>query len=554
MSKNANNKNTRNRSNSNRGKGSRTSKPNRNSNNNKGREQYDSEFKNVAGKFDSNKGGDNDYEWYSQFPEVIDSANKIPFTYANGMELGDLGVGSKYWLPSLPGIMTLQYYGHFGHNLSADAPINMAARNMYNIMRRNKSGTSYYEAPDLMVYLCAASELKALFAELRRVYGIMNISTPVNKYIARHIVNALGYDYEDLLKNFALFRSFYNLSVRKVQSFVVPGTLRLAVRREWMNENIFTDGDTLKAQMYVFKPKGYWVFSDTAQDTGSALWYYAPPATGANGKRNYADIMATVRTLIDPITGSTMFSKISADIDFVFSGKTVSIPLIAEDYQTNLTYSREVLSQIENATNIASIMYDGAVASDTMPPEISGTWLKQNLSNLTKGSYLQYVGAIKPKTATNLQSRYLTSKMLNIHDDPNPQMAAIASRLVTLTSKTTTPYFTGGTETLVGCTMYVRSESDPLSSYDLNVSMDSEMDILTICETIQAWTTFDWAPALSLNAVTQGLPNGRTYALADYSKVGLLDFNTLNNLSEACNLSLYTVKQEATQNSASAEL
>jgi len=307
--------------------------------------------------------GGNDPEWYNKHPDLVRDSSSIWFNRRLGTKfhnysdyitpggtsvVGRFGTsGTDYSGDALPGFMIYYYLPGPGVSTGSDSAINVAAQSLYAKIRIDNSGAKNYEAPDLMMYLLAMDEVVQWWANLIRIYGLMNAFSATNNYLPKHIVTAMGYNFDDLQANLANFRAHINSIPRWLSKFYIPGNLDIFKRHIWMSQFMFLDSANDQAQFYIFRNSGYRIWDDT---TGTL---HRSNLNVAN-KLTYAQIVDITSSILTPILASEDFGLISGDIRKSWGDMVYAWQLMPEDYITQSFYDPNVLSMIENAvvTNV----------------------------------------------------------------------------------------------------------------------------------------------------------------------------------------------------------
>lgn len=268
-------------------------------------------------------------------------------------------VGTRYQMTD--GIMVFEWVPTVGVNSDsnkATTPLNMAVKALYSEIRHANSGARNYEASDLGIYLMAADSLYNVYYDMLRVYGALRTFTPNNRYYPRSLVTALGYDFDDLTRNQANFLFYMQNFAAKLKEFAIPSVMRLFTRHMRYNSVIYTDGDTDKSQLYLFRQKVFFSYEKVDQVKG--LTPLTVPATGGDvsattfhdGKQTtFADISGFADRLLNAFMNSDDVALISGDIIKAFGDASVNtLPLADLNYTTPIVKDDGMLTTINNLT------------------------------------------------------------------------------------------------------------------------------------------------------------------------------------------------------------
>lgn len=486
------------------------------------------------------KGGDNDWTWYARTPELVRSYASYPFGVATGnfMQYGIPNMDSI----SVPGIMAYYFGPAIGEATNEISPVNVAMRQLYSDVRHKNSGSTNYDAPDLMMYILAMDSPYMYISFLRRLYGVMMNYSVLNRYTPKALVSAMMVDFDDVQQHLPELLGYINqLSAKVAGSLCIPNGMSYMARHTWMCSGIYTDSSTSKAQMYLYVPESYYQFKVVEQDPGGYVSSLQPVRFGFPGTTymTYSQLVSFGNALVNPLLANEDINIMSGDILKAYGmGGIVSIPQTPDTYQVLPEYNTEVLSQMENATVFNSSGYDSVI---------------QNTS--IGGGYLTYGGIRSlgytistPLTVPEDQLATLATiakqkKLLNFHwEHPTPENVLVATRLSTCANQTTavqsgnTISISGnypiGSELVCGCRIWFYNGMD---SRVLNSSSYSTLYPVTqvtnfAYQELGLLSIFDWHPAvLPINITSNGVITGYV-PFEDVDMYTFLDRDNIYNL------------------------
>lgn len=316
----------------------------------------------------------NDVSWYAKNPELLAAAANFPFGYPIGVELptvqqlnGDtIQTGSN-----IPGLLILPYMPTIGRSTDGSSPINLAAKLQYSNTRYANSGTTYGDPADLMMYYLAIDSMYMFHQFCVRAYGLLRTYNYMNRYYPKSIIESMGLDFDDLNANITQFWGFINTYAVKLQAFAAPADIAYFSRHSWMTSGIYLDGNSSKAQSYMYLPVGYYQWNEVVEGPNS-LSVVTPYGNASStilpsiktgittssflGKLKLADLMKFANDLMNPVLQSESFGLTTGAILKAYGADNLmKVGTIPEDYQVVPTYNAEVLSQIENATLFTGI-------------------------------------------------------------------------------------------------------------------------------------------------------------------------------------------------------
>lgn len=250
---------------------------------------------------------------------------------------------------SIPGIMVFDWMPTIGISTSTTSPVSLAGRKMYYFVRHMNSGHTNYDAVDLTNYIVSVDSALYMFAHFRRVYGLLNVYSPLNRYFAETAVRALGFDFNDLQLNVANLRYALNMFAAKFAALCMPAGLGYYRRHMALCDYLISDGQNAKAQTYAYRPDGYYVWTEGLTNE----WYlrYTHAHDPNHTPLKYADIVNIMNSILEPILASEDFNIMSGDILKAYGPEAViGMAQVPADYLTIPVYDETALEQIQNMT------------------------------------------------------------------------------------------------------------------------------------------------------------------------------------------------------------
>lgn len=490
----------------------------------------------------------NDPAWYARNAELMRSAASIPFSPVVGRK-------SPFTVTAaVPGVMCLTWSPAIP---DADrSAVNQAANSIYSYTVHANSRNQSYDAPDEMLLILAGAQVFSAIALGLRAFGTMRKFYQEDAYTPEALIKAMGFDYTDLQSNYSKMWFDLNEIIARSQQIWIPNTMPVIERWFWLNSNIYRDGDSVKAQYYMFTPTAFYQYNDAAGSLDPVLWYgipehdYTTAGSQLEVYHTWAQYLTIVNNLISALLNSQDRGIIFGDILKAYGAdKLYSISAVGADYTVEPVYDREVLTQIENAV---------------MMPVIPSVIQQQNGNIIQKfrtqldGDRLSMNGLLN-WAAPNTQ-------VLNFHQKeiPTPEQIMVATRLKPINQVMTTkidsttdgvvPEYSG-TEIVntIGYLYYsfpnnvktlnARPYHQYLFTYTSPGSSGTEhsnQTVATLFDTIWAETAFDWSPWVYRLAVYDSNPsaaangtvwqNGTNYAVGDYDNYTYLTASELSKM------------------------
>lgn len=327
----------------------------------KSNSKYAADKKNCKGQRDIGlfEEGDtkNDPSWYISNESLLKAGASFPYGYPVGAPAYlDNDIYSHAGKLVISGICVVDLMPTIGVSRNAASPVNVAARKLYSYIRHANSGASNYDAPDLMMYMMAMDSMYSWYWNGVRAYGTVNLYNKQNRYVPDALIHALGFDPDDLRRNYAQLRYGLIALAMKINNLVVPNTMTIFERHRWCFSHLWADGTAPKSQLYAFRPKGYYVFAKDTNGAGMLKWHgvkYATEGSTDVKPMKVSDYLDIMYAMVDPVITNydEDFGIMSGDIMKAYDASQLyTLPAIAEDYSVMPEYDETVLSQFQNAT------------------------------------------------------------------------------------------------------------------------------------------------------------------------------------------------------------
>lgn len=304
------------------------------------------------------KSSTNDPAWYGRTPELLRDAASIPFSNAAGVpfNLDIKGVEQNVTFSAdrvvIPGLMTFDVIPCPHADPYANDPLNIAANSMLGYIVHANSRNLTYSASDLMIYNLAMGNVYAYINFLMRIYGTTQLFSVFNRNIPSMLAAAQYVNYTDVINHLADFRYGINLLINKAASFAAPADMPYFRRLAFLFSGLYSEGESIKDQLYMFVPAGFMQYSDTASQQGSSLVYKA-----FNGNPSYTvdQLLKYGNDLLNAIIGSEDMNIISGDILKAYGdGGILKLATMPEVYNVLPVTDLAVLEQMQNCTFVDS--------------------------------------------------------------------------------------------------------------------------------------------------------------------------------------------------------
>lgn len=523
---------------------------NRRSNNNKGLSDKSScrNAKNRSAKggkaFDKDKfedsryttEGSNDPSWYATDSALLRDAANIAFSYPNGRPIPlDVPGGSNY-VRRMPGLCTIELLPTAGWSNDPHSPLNVASMSMYTFVRKNKAGNLPFDAPDLMCYSLAMADMYSFINFLQRIYGLASLYSQQNMYIPRALVEANYVDFDNVISNLADFRYGINLLINKAASLAAPANLTLFVRRAFLYQNLYTEGTSIRDQLYMYVPRGFWTLdTESAEGTRLRCKPFGPE------KHNVTTLLSYGNLLITGIVNDADAQTMSAFIYEAYGPDGIlKLQSMPESYAVAPIYDIGVLEQMKNAV----------VAPNFNDYELTRTSCGI-YQDATKGYLISSpkLGIVKknfvnPANAINLMcgKKFLTT----ISANPDAALVMESSRLMMQGDTYTagdgdigslTVYT--GTEMAVGCYIWEYTSEMKLNKTQIGF-LTRATGVEVACGLASALSSFKFHP--EANFIVEYMNgNYAIYDVSDLDNFTVITANDLIRLHEAALMNEFNV-------------
>lgn len=296
--------------------------------------------------------GSNDPAWYAASNELLRDSASIPYSWPVGTPIDfhnplNLTASTRKW--SVPGIQSIQLVPSVGLSDSPSSPINVASNATYAFVRHANSGHSNYDAPDLMLYIMSMSQIYSYICYLQRIYGVATLYAQTNRYLPDALLTAMGCNPRAIRSALSDFRYGINVLINKAASFAVPAEMTVFNRQAFLYSNIYTEGTSIKDQLYMYNPNGFWQYSwDTTTQKGKLTLKGLPSFLMST-----QDLLDYGNNLLDPLIYDEDINIMSGDILKAYStDKILKLAPLPTEYPILPLYNKEVLEQMQNATAV----------------------------------------------------------------------------------------------------------------------------------------------------------------------------------------------------------
>lgn len=309
----------------------------------------------------------NDPKWYKRLPEMQDVVFNVPSyfpnsTPVNGDTLLDGEKGTK-----LPLVKTLYYdhtfesnvpigsefYDVFTGGLAENSPLNISAMRYKTELRKENSRVGEYEAGDIFQVTAGEIGVLEFIQYVKRAVLSMYTFNAYNPGLAKALVEAQGFSYEDLNIHLKDLQKWINLKISEVNTFLtIPADMTYALRKLFLVNTVYKEGTGDNAQYVQFVPVKFPLYDELESTLYFEPLYRITPLQPETGNREgitYTMILDIYNKMMGQFTNSTVLSTMIADI----RGANIPFLKLGEykyDEQLVLRPIDDVMIQIMNAT------------------------------------------------------------------------------------------------------------------------------------------------------------------------------------------------------------
>lgn len=506
----------------------------------------------------------NDVEWYSKNPALLQQVANLAIGWplGTGYNLSNLhythGMSTDSDPDYQPAICVFDAIPGPGISQDATSAVTAAARGVYSFIRHANSGHSNYDSQDFMLYLLAMDQLFTMWWAGIRMLSLINTTNVENVYMPQHICEAIGFDYSDFVGQGPRLAAFLNNVSAKIGVRLIPNKFPLFDRHRMLFTGVYADTEMPKAQLYAFRPAGYYVFGLDDNQAGM-LKFKRIDYTDPIKLVEYENI---INEMLSPIMAQEDFGIMGGDVLKAYGTDGVyKLPVLTDNvYTLDILYDETVLSQIENATLMGKAKTDSEydITQDTsigagfviFNPHWSASYLSSYVNDLSHD----------PRCS---------SRLLNFHvDQPDPGAVVEATRFTCIATSSSVEgaielaasgadiletahfyYYTGsGSAKVLNQTTSIGMLNISAAPSETAASVFNQLSLLQ--KTLILMGKFNRHPAVYVNvAQLDKAQSGASFininseVLFDIDQYTVIHSDTLGNIHYAAMLSLFDVPE-----------
>lgn len=294
------------------------------------------------------KPSNNDPIWYLFNGTVVSDAASISYSNPMGIPLQESTFGGESRKNTIPSLLAIYFSPTLGDTKNGiTAPVNIQTRAIMTKCQSSVSVKLPFAASDIAIHFGAVDSLYIMYEFCARLYGLYRTYAAMDRTMPEIYYRAMGLDPNNMEEQMSMiaFKHKLNKIGTDIARLFIPKGLAIFDRHKWMCQNIFLDSPSVKAQQYMFVPKGLWKFVPEGS-TGGELEYVPMPSfkfTGLKGVMDYFDL------LLNPVINDLdMWTMNGYMLRTYGSENCRETSLINDDYKVMPVFNAEVLPQIHN--------------------------------------------------------------------------------------------------------------------------------------------------------------------------------------------------------------
>lgn len=503
----------------------------------------------------------NDWSWYALSEQIAKDFGSLPYntlggsayTVTNNTRRNDAKINvypqQIMLLLTQQSLNSSEVLSDTGSASTTDAGLRTAANQLYQYLRHVNSGARNYEPADVFMTILAIRDIYSQYCEIKRAIGLMQYYTMQNLKIPELLVRSLGFDYSDLIENYANYRGQLNVLAKRINAFAMPAYFKAFYRLDYIYSNVFMDSDSQRGQYYVFRRSGFYTFSGRTSEQGSELvWRGSYTSDG----RIMSNTLYDLRNMIRAIETDTDALTMAGDVLAAFKdAQLLQMAQIPEDYVVAPMFDENILNQIENSVALSAYV-------STPTALVSGDAYQSQWNMTQSNGQLNNIKLSWPSTAGNplLKEISPVDYIFNSHKDkPDFKDNLDWSRLVAVCTALT-PLNTGdnqqlfihstGLEMIVAYYMYTsKPDNDGImndrSTVDQTITCGTQVPKATVLGALKM-ANYDWHPFIYVYEVTGTAGTLTATAFVPYGdtkKMTIIDQRVATNLNNVATLAAF---------------
>lgn len=345
---------------------------------------------------------------------------------------------------AIPGVLAIDWMPSFGTSQGPNDPASRVAQEIYKKVRAAYSGALEADGPDMLMYLGALDSIFAYIGWLKRLYRCISTYSPDNFTLPNALLMASGFAgqasgataqtlFARLRSRKDLLFTGINELIHMTEKFKCPAVMDVFNRHYWMSDNVYADANSPRAQLYLFNLVGVYQLQlltmHGSTDKAAGLQMIPVPQSFASTVSAESIVDTLINLGVSLVTALDTWDDgytISGYLTRAFDGvPSFAVAPLLPDENITVTYSEEVLSQIENAHCCINDYAWAAFAADnfSVVQDVTNNsiWTNQTITRDTTDTVSHFM---------NLIPSVMKKQVLNVRsDNPSVGDTVIATRL-----------------------------------------------------------------------------------------------------------------------------
>lgn len=299
-------------------------------------------------------GKDNDPNWYFDSKDLAEEVCHLSFNSFIGE--GKVA-GTQYKLPSIVRLPvnpspfnSYDIENGSSFTLIQRSGLNLTITQLYTLLASYSGRAANYAPQDVGAIILAMGEIVSCIEDLRRVVGVTYSFSERNRALPKLLIHALGYDYDDFIRNRAIYIDRLNAIITRFNSLPILGNIAYILKCRDIFQKVYADSMSAESTLIVMVPHSTWTLDESSYSGGTIMkttqW---TPTTGYDTFKNHLD---TLNNMVEALFGSTTLNMIYADLLNLASKVKVDmfkIDYVTGDYIVLPEYNENFLMQVHNA-------------------------------------------------------------------------------------------------------------------------------------------------------------------------------------------------------------
>lgn len=493
----------------------------------------------------------NDISWYDKTGVQYTDANRIPFNVIAGAPLPNQYIDSHATLgdyvqsaladespEAIPGVMTIKFAPSIGYSADSQSAVNRAFTTIYGDIASKTTGAMQFQQADIAMLVTSMCSIAAMIGAAKRAVETCQLYNGRNYYYPRALLRAQGFKPSSVIGKQDEIRRWLNDLILQFNNFKIPDFVDVFKRQYGLCHNVYADSDSVYAQLYIFRPEGYYKYVDTESKCEFTVIEWddqSGPDTGDYG--------LDINNFLQDIQDALLMWRNSSDLPLICGAiqrayadsQLIALEQIDVNSMLIPVYDRNMIWQINNMKTVP-VDYESLVIKQD---PVNNTLIHEPAVKLTDGYFKWFAMACEH-----------TYEILNSFDgDTSPEFTMEATRLIPYVSTTFEGLITsGGTELPVGVVVWqFATTSDGLSlvcTTGQTLIYGPPGDTEGMLKALAAMSRFRHGPRVTIAFTESGWDKPAQFSVNNFGDLDTyttIDFAQLSGLTEVALLSLYWV-------------